>query len=979
MKKIFNYALLAAALLVGVNVNAQNNCMVQIGEGQPKAANFVDVLASINGEDYIDQTVVITLTDNITIQNPTTGKYYDFSIFPGKTKKIDVTIDMNGKNIVGAPETFYRIRIFKGKLTFTGKGVIEEIASSTQDYAGGSVLSVAGTGDDVEETYAELIVDKDVTIVSPMSYGVVLFYAQYGFSLTGETDTKVSNGAVFTVKGTINARTPVSTNGTMSYMTDVDSPNGEFKQAKKYPVVNIESTAVLIGNHSEAPLSQKDLKGTVDLIKLDEQGKPVVNEKGNYVKESKTKEQLIHEAGYPDATQYLSSSTCVYAPGYAIYNIKGRIEGGIGIYAKAGKLNIDGAVIKAVSEHYFKPIAYGNGCIGSGSALVLDSHAGYGKFDGASIANSTLSSDNGYAIEETVTTGGEKLPVIEVESGTFVGGQGAITTTDEVKGEIIDRGSITGGEWHNSNVDQYLDDDHTTLDFVDGDGKHYQIVVPIKETDWSQSIADAAAQTEKPKYAKVAANEDVENDTKVEFVRIPKDVVVTVKSGATLDAGTLMIEGPTTTNPGGETGKIIVEAGGTLIVSGKQGAYTYDENSLVVETSEANPGIVLINPAVVLNTTPKATVKFISKSYYNSTTDYQFQYFGTPMVGQVKSIKPDKSVQTSIELWNAASWEWNSLGILSADGTGLTGAIDAPFGFYNMIVNSPSSNGQITYTITGNLIGNTTPEINLPAKWNSMANSYSGKIGTQALLNALKAESNLGKSIYVYQKQGKYLIWHAANELSLPGDLAPMAAFMLVNNTADNKVISLDYTNLVWTPATTTGSNAPRANQFAKATINVNGENMGDVITVAEDGQFSSDFEDGYDAEKFDNKVIKFYVNANGEYDIYATDNLNNTFVGFNTTKAGKYTISFENVTGNFALIDNKTNARIEMNEGTTYEFIANAGEDAYRFMIVRGAQAPTDMQKTNAAVKATKALINNQIVISNGERFFNVLGTEVK
>ena len=908
MKKLFNYALLAAALLVGVNVNAVN-------------------VAKVGTTEY-----------------PTIEAAFDAA---QGTAQEPVTITML------ADANFGTCRI-----DLSGKYIIWDLAGCTVGTADAAQASgffinkglfhITNTSDITANLTLKPYWDKYNTLQLPVS--AVNDHAGFAIKVTGSTDPNEAYGyTTLTIDENINYLAENTTNPAKGgYAIHIEKTTETNNPQKGSFGVTVNVNAYIRSYYGAIFVSGN--------VQAHDGNVPEI-----YVKEKAT---LV---GTCDGDSHGALGN-----GYAKWYINGRCEGADGIYIKAGEWNIDGATIVATSTNHIDVAANGDGTTGgAGSGIVIDSHEGYGNIGDINIANSTVISNatGGYAIEEVATQGGTKLPDINVESGTFVGG---ITTTEEERSKIVNEGTIQGGEWHNSDISQYIDKSkNTIIVYKDKDGKEYQVVVPIKDADWSTSIAAAAAQTEKPKYAKVDADEEVSNNTTVEFVRILTGKKVTVKYGAVLDAGTLMTEG---------NSQVIVEAGGTLIISGAQGAYTYDANSIVVETSEAKPGVLLINPAVVLNTTPKATVKFISKSYYNSNIDYQFQYFGTPMVGEVKSIKPDKDVQTSIELWNTASWEWNSLGILKADGTGLSTPINAPFGFYNMIVNSPESDGKVTYTITGNLIGNTTPEINLPDKWNAMANSYSGKIGAQALLDALKSESNLGKSIYVYTKQGKCLIWRAANELSLAKDLAPMAAFMLVNNTADNKVISLDYNNLVWTPATTSAvPGAPKASQIAKATINVNSEIMGDAITIAEDAMFTADFEDGCDAEKFDNQAIKFYVNADGEYDIYATDNLNNTFIGLMTTEAGKYTISFEDVTGNFDLVDNKTNARIAMAEGTTYEFLAEAGEDAYRFMVVEGAKAPTNTPATKAAVKATKALINDQIVINNGERFFNMLGTDVK
>ena len=201
----------------------------------------------------------------------------------------------------------------------------------------------------------------------------------------------------------------------------------------------------------------------------------------------------------------------------------------------------------------------------------------------------------------------------------------------------------------------------------------------------------------------------------------------------------------------------------------------------------------------------------------------------------------------------------------------------------------------------------------------------------------------------------------------------------MLRNTNAKQQLALDYTSMVWNPSQNP-KKAPRVSNVEKASIFVKDANgVYDKLTIAQDDQFTAAYDKGFDAEKYMNTELNIYVKGEKNLAIAATDNLNNTFVGFNCKNAGKYTISFEDVTGNFDLVDTKTNARIAMAEGTTYEFLAEVGEDAYRFMVVEAAKAPTNNEKVNAAVKATKALINDQIVINNGERFFNMLGTDVK
>ena len=91
---------------------------------------------------------------------------------------------------------------------------------------------------------------------------------------------------------------------------------------------------------------------------------------------------------------------------------------------------------------------------------------------------------------------------------------------------------------------------------------------------------------------------------------------------------------------------------------------------------------------------------------------------------------------------------------------------------------------------------------------------------------------------------------------------------------------------------------------------------------------------------------------------IFATDNLENTYVGFQSVNGGNYTIEFANVQGEeLTLIDHETGAQVAMVEGNTYEFTAAANSvNDYRFEIVESAKLPTAIENTEA-VKSAKGV----------------------
>jgi hypothetical protein len=147
-------------------------------------------------------------------------------------------------------------------------------------------------------------------------------------------------------------------------------------------------------------------------------------------------------------------------------------------------------------------------------------------------------------------------------------------------------------------------------------------------------------------------------------------------------------------------------------------------------------------------------------------------------------------------------------------------------------------------------------------------------------------------------------------------------------------------------------------NDITKAKLVVKGENCIDRVVVAEDARFTAEFDNGYEAVKYMNDGINMYVTDEEKMAHFATDNLENTFIGFQAVKGGNYTIEFSNVKGEeLMLIDHEANTHVAMVEGGAYEFTAaaNATND-YRFEIVSKAKMPTGIENTEA-VKSVKGI----------------------
>jgi hypothetical protein len=193
-------------------------------------------------------------------------------------------------------------------------------------------------------------------------------------------------------------------------------------------------------------------------------------------------------------------------------------------------------------------------------------------------------------------------------------------------------------------------------------------------------------------------------------------------------------------------------------------------------------------------------------------------------------------------------------------------------------------------------------------------------------------------------------------------DVEPMQAFIVKNLGAADQ-LQINYQSMIWEPFTTSlGASAP-ARRKASADITTarvevaNAEGAYDYVTLLSDAQFSAEYENGYDAEHVMNNNLDLYTVGVQNLATMATDNLDNTVLGLACAEAGEYTITFSHINGdNLTLMDRVTGARIEMVEGNTYNFTAEAGE-ANRFEIVASAKLPTAIDNTEA-VKSTKGAV---------------------
>ena len=702
----------------------------------------------------------------------------------------------------------------------------------------------------------------------------------------------------------------------------------------------------------------------------------------------------------------VAKSVGFYSSGYARCYIEGKCEGSTGVYVKAGDVELHDATVVSNWESEYKPATNdgsASGVNGGGSAIVIESKDGWtGNIEVTISGDTHVSTDHGYAIDEQVTTGVTNINYLTITGGTFEGGQipikddqgettgyttgtmhvsqptldahhnpDTITTITILGAEVVGETNEIGEGDQQITLEEFLaGQTGTHVTFVeDEQGNTTMIVSQGEAPETYEDLDDPTA----PTPWSWCADEDQSGKnvawTKIEDAEIASGTVIlgelqinsgslldgnqqlTIHDGATLQVERLIMNG---------YARIIVEAGGKLIVTGTQGISAPSINNILLKNEENKPAVFIFHPNVNSNKHPNGTVEFTSKGYNKGGSDYGWQKFGIPtQTGELTEISIEGDVATAFGKFNyaAATPAWEVIGYLNTTPALDLNDLNQSFEYYQMLHNTTTVGTKVTFK--GKLVGNDCPAPAIRANfWNGYANSYSAPIDGDALLALIPAPADKAYYLYEMDVLTEKFSW-VAKSMLLNTPIQPMQPFLVRNPQADVTALALDYGEAVYTPAMTSPSSAPArrvaADDMTKVEFIVRGENGVDHVLVAEDAQFSAEFDNGYDVAKYMNDDVNMYVSAEEKMAIFATDDIENTYLGFQTVNGGKYTIEFANVKGEeLTLIDHETNARVAMVAGNTYEFSAAANSiNDYRFEIVAAAKMPTAIENTEAVKNA--------------------------
>lgn len=472
------------------------------------------------------------------------------------------------------------------------------------------------------------------------------------------------------------------------------------------------------------------------------------------------------------------------------------------------------------------------------------------------------------------------------------------------------------------------------------------------------------------------------------IVTIPVDATITVsKDEATKTAeadqifvsqgATLKVEEGTTLTVGdggmniGNGGKVVVEAGATVAI-GTSGIITTDEEALVIESTETKQGVLLYDPAVEENTQPKGTVKLYTRSKMNdkATWEYTYQRFALPVYNNASYALTDNFSEAVHGYYDEEEksygfesyfFEWNG----SAWTTTTRGALQ-PFAGYQLANNS--KNGGVTYTFTGNLIGNGDGEYEFVSNgYDFFGNSYTAPINIQKLLEGFQANTpGVEVSVWVYNPEIKN--WGLINlddltdGFAFQTEIPSMEGFLLNLRSGSSATAGVSYASAIWGPLMG-GSPAPARTSSAidnSVVITVAAQDMADRLTLVEKETSDASFENGSDASKYMNPSgLNIYAEtAAGTLSRVSTNNLEGTSISFNSIAEEQYTLSFSNVNGSdYVLRDNANGTIIELQNGSTYSFYQAANTTATgRFELVSARKIATGIDNTTTT-NSTKGI----------------------
>ena len=971
---------MAAALLIGTNTWAKTWKVAQMeGEGID-FTSLSDAFAAAASGDVIQLQSQMALSSYIWIgeadQAATSG-----------TGKV-LTLDLNGEQLSYTGDKPF-IQLTHGTLTIKTSQAGGKIYSNRSGKAAESVILVTGS------TLKDC---KPKTQTNYYSHLVI----ENGVEIEAQKNAVVIDGTPAT-----------SVQGTLTYTTNVYKASNKPSVAHGvrvdvYGKLNAYKYGLKVNGLVTKPttdgVTPKVLNTTNDLASKVPAGYTIAATDVDYI-------PFIYIANGAElkANETANESTGLYCAGYANYLIEGYVHGSTGVYIKSGNVEIaEGSKIESDNDNDtgIKVTGKGSGLDAGGNAVSVESNtASYAGDINVTISGGTITAgDHGQSVQNTNANGAGAVQAVVISGGTFTGGAaGAITLDPNSTPTNVE---LTGGTFTGSieSLVEAVGENNVITEIIRIDPVTNEATVVVGAKEAGDEIVDLDDSDKQKDFAFVndMANDIVklnadaltdnlsktlpDGTTEVKYLSLTGEdnytVTVIVEDGKILKVGQVVMNG---------NGRIIVKAGGQLIITGNNGLFADAIENIVLETSSAKQAIFLFNPEVGNNRHPKATVEFLSKSYRQDSKNV-YQRFGFPMYNNEVTLEyanPASSALTYITNWDYAADGWASWIAVPAAG-GLNVNVASPFACFDMASNNAKTE-QMRYIFKGALVGNYDGEMTFNSGFNPYSNSYMAPIDIESFLNRLVANyGELEGSLRVYQAQANdNYRWRGISladfEFGTPDitEIAPMQAYMLKLNEGNSYNATVSYKDNVYDPFMAAAAAPARAKATKTNYMNLNIANENGVVCddarLIEDNRFSNEFDNGYDVTKYMNDEVNMFVNADEALSTIASDDIENSVIVVNVAKSGVYTLNVAFNGLEYALVDLANNNVIELVEGNSYEFFQEAGKNDARFQVVKVNKMPTALENMEIHAVSAKFVKDGVLYILKNGAVYNAQGQIVK
>jgi len=458
-------------------------------------------------------------------------------------------------------------------------------------------------------------------------------------------------------------------------------------------------------------------------------------------------------------------------------------------------------------------------------------------------------------------------------------------------------------------------------------------------------------------------------------------------------------------------GSVTVLPGKSLTVSGNL-TNTAGASGLIIKADadqlKANGSLIFNNPQTI---PVNATVEMFSKASWDlnqsAGSKYKWQFFGIPFKSLKASPAFDGAYVRRLNEKGDSIGHWLQL---SND------SVLTKFTGYEI-----TQPGAKTYTFSGELVNKDTT-INLPYTSGAyrpgqylFCNPYTAAIDLTIPSKILFGE-NTEESVYLYNTgtlkdwettngatvvgtaPGQYSVSPAkvAGDAGIPGQIPSMQGFLIkaTGPIGSTGQITIPYSSLVKNNEL---QRAPSKNKSGSSDkvytkIDIQGSRFADRMWIFSDSSCTPFFDNGWDGYKLKGSFLTpqlYSMGIDGDYQVNAVADMNNTQLGFQAGEDSEYTLTFtnENLLTLYSavfLVDFVANKTIDITtSGTTYSFVSEPTPTTVKrfkiFTLQNKKDAPDINTQINVFNSGNTVFVQNLSNLNGEMRVYDMMGRTIK